>query len=273
MVAFVRDRNPRAVELEEIAESFLAVGARYDVRGDVAYCQSIIETGWFTFGGGTAVTPGQHNYAGLGVTSKGMKGASFRSVREGVTAQIQHLYAYATTLPIPAGERIVDPRFSLVARGSAPSWEALGGKWAVPGTTYGTDILELHHRLTASGPRRDDDMTPEQAAQLAGLAQTMARLEAAVAGLTRAQAPMTVVTRGDEPRQWSAGAAGMDHVLSPVVGQALRKSGLTDAGLQRLEPEEFDALTDHLGRRWRALDERLGHIEDRLDALTPDEVP
>jgi N-acetylmuramoyl-L-alanine amidase len=40
----------------------------------------------------------------------------------------------------------VDPRFSLVTRGSAKNWTDLNGKWAVPGTTYGQSILSVYKR-------------------------------------------------------------------------------------------------------------------------------
>lgn len=130
-----------------IAQAYLEVGKTYGVRGDVAFCQAIHETGWFKFVNGTAVTPDQHNYCGLGVTSKGVKGHSFRSIVEGVTAHIQHLYAYATASALPTGAVIIDPRFKYVKRGIAPNWEDLNGKWAVPGTTYGQSIIKLHQGL------------------------------------------------------------------------------------------------------------------------------
>lgn len=58
-------------------------------------------------------------------------------------AHIQHLYAYATTEPIPQERILYDKRFHLVKRGSAPHWEDLNGKWAVPGIGYGERIVEL----------------------------------------------------------------------------------------------------------------------------------
>lgn len=143
---FIREKNPTFER--EIAEEFLSVGRTYGVRGDIAICQSILETGWFKFNDGTAVTPDQHNYCGLGVTYTGAKGCSFETIHLGVTAQIQHLYAYATTAAIPAGETIVDPRFQYVNRGCAPTWESLGGKWSTA-SNYGTKILQLYDQMCA----------------------------------------------------------------------------------------------------------------------------
>ena len=88
MYQFVRSQNSSFDR--EIAEQFIAVSAVYGLRGDIALCQSIIETGWFKYTGGTAVTADDHNYCGLGVTTLGQKGCQFSTVKEGVTAQIQH---------------------------------------------------------------------------------------------------------------------------------------------------------------------------------------
>lgn len=147
MVAFVKAVNP--VFDEAIAPAFLAVGNKYGIAGDIAFCQSIIETGYFKFDGGTAVTPDQHNYAGIGVTSKGMKGNSFDTIEQGVTAQIQHLYAYATKGALPDGETSYDPRFQYVTRGIAPHWEDLNNHWAM-NTHYGQDIMALYQKLLAT---------------------------------------------------------------------------------------------------------------------------
>lgn len=132
----------------EIAEKFYSVSQIYGIRGDIALCQSIIETGWFKYTGGTAVTADDHNYCGLGVTTLGQKGCQFDTVEEGVTAQMQHLYAYACNLALPSGETLIDPRFKYVTRGSAPNWEDLGGVWATA-TNYGTKILAMYEDMMA----------------------------------------------------------------------------------------------------------------------------
>ena len=147
MAAFVKEKNPNAQDIDEIAEAFIEIGNKYGVRGDIAFSQSIVETGWFKFDGGTAVTPDQHNYGGLGVTSKGTKGNEFATVEEGVTAQIQHLFAYASKNELPAGEIIVDQRFDKVSpRGKAPHWEDLSMRWAM-NENYGNHILSLYNQM------------------------------------------------------------------------------------------------------------------------------
>ncbi|WP_270179849.1 N-acetylmuramoyl-L-alanine amidase [Alkalihalobacillus sp. CinArs1] len=142
---YARSVNPEAPLL---AAYYLVHSKRYGIRGDIAFAQALHETNFFRFTGD--VTPEQNNYAGIGATGGGAKGASFDTPSDGVLAHIQHLYAYSSKDPIPAGEKLVDPRFSLVQRGSATTWQALNGKWAVPGTTYGEMILTLYKKMVQS---------------------------------------------------------------------------------------------------------------------------
>lgn len=147
MYRFVIANNPDFDR--NIAEAFHSISKKYGVRGDMAFCQAILETGWFKFTGGTKVTPDQHNYCGLGVTKLGMKGHSFPTVEDGVTAQIQHLYAYAVSAPLPKGEKLIDPRFHKVRRGCAPTWNDLSGRWAA-NPRYAERILDLYAKLLTS---------------------------------------------------------------------------------------------------------------------------
>jgi hypothetical protein len=142
MNQFVKEINPNAIEL---AHYYLTFGEYYGIRGDVAFAQAIHETDFFRFTG--VVQANQHNFCGLGATGPDNPGASFTAPREGVLAHIQHLFAYATTKPLPDKYPLVDPRFDLVNRGSASTWTALNGKWAVPGTHYGESILNLYERM------------------------------------------------------------------------------------------------------------------------------
>ncbi|QHA93167.1 N-acetylmuramoyl-L-alanine amidase [Bacillus sp. N1-1] len=145
MDAYVRTINPGAPEL---AELYLSHSKIYNIRGDIAYAQALHETNFFRFTGD--VKPEQNNFAGIGATGGGANGATFPNASTGVLAHIQHLYAYASKSPIPAFDQKVDPRFDLVTRGSATTWKALNGKWAVPGTTYGQLILALYKKMLES---------------------------------------------------------------------------------------------------------------------------
>lgn len=147
LATFVRRHNP---DFEiEIAEAYLRLGELYGIRGDVALCQAIIETGWFRFADGTAVTADQHNYCGLGVTRRGLRGSSFETIDDGVRAQLQHLYAYACNEPLPEGEPEVDPRFRLVSRGVATTWFDLANRWAM-NPNYGKQIHSMYDQLQQS---------------------------------------------------------------------------------------------------------------------------
>ncbi len=143
MYQFARSVNPAFPR--DLAQLYLEIGARYSVRGDIAFAQMIKETGYHRFGGD--VLPSQYNYAGIGAVGGGARGAFFQNPREGVTAHIQHLYAYASKAPLPEGEVLVNPRFYLVTRGIAPHWEDLNGRWAVPGVNYGQEIVDIYRRM------------------------------------------------------------------------------------------------------------------------------
>lgn len=135
--------NPR---FKDIAKEYIRIGKIYGVKGDIAFCQMAHETGWLKFGG--QVLESQNNFCGLGATNGGAKGAVFDTVEDGVTAHIQHLFAYACSKPLPSGEKLLDPRFNLIKpRGKAPTWFELNGKWAVPGTTYAQSIIRHYNEI------------------------------------------------------------------------------------------------------------------------------
>lgn len=132
-----------AANIEEFCQIFYEEAIAENIRPEVAFCQTMKETGFLQFG--HDVKPDQCNFAGLGATGNGNAGNTFASVREGIRAQIQHLKAYATTDNLI--NACVDNRFGYVKRGSAPYVEWLGKRenptgdgWAT-GSNYGTDIV------------------------------------------------------------------------------------------------------------------------------------
>lgn len=108
--------------IEEFCEILYEEAVDEGVRPEVVFAQSMNETGWLQFGGDVKIE--QFNFAGLGATGGGVAGAQFESVRQGLRAQVQHLKAYATDEK-PKKE-IVDPRYNLVTKGTAPYVEWLG---------------------------------------------------------------------------------------------------------------------------------------------------
>jgi len=141
--------------LDELAQMFIEESAIEGVNHDVAWCQSIHETGYFQYKG--QALPEWNNYSGLGVTgqigSDGIPlGNKFKTPREGIRAQIQHLKAYASKESLNG--KLIDERFDLVFRGSAPYVEYLGAKdnptgigWAYPGQGYGDRIVDYMNLL------------------------------------------------------------------------------------------------------------------------------
>lgn len=186
----------------EIAKAFFELAPKYHVDPLMAIAQSILETGWFKYEQ-SAVTPDQHNYCGMGVVTSGIKGASFDTIRDGVIAQLQHLFAYGCKDALPKDEVILDPRFTLVTRGVATYWQQLAGRWACPGydtskyatpadamaagNTYGQKIRNIYDRLVATEvteadvdeyfkkdtveePNIPEDVAPDNSEQVTNLA-------------------------------------------------------------------------------------------------------
>ena len=147
MWAYIKGKNPQVAQsVLDMVPLYLSEGETEGVRGDIAFAQSCLETGNFGFSG-SAVTLGQNNFCGMGVTSNGEKGNSFDSPQMGIRAQVQHLKAYASTERLMNSK--VDPRFRYVIRGSAPYVEWLGipenpqGKGWAAGAGYGRKILDI----------------------------------------------------------------------------------------------------------------------------------
>ena len=144
MAAFLLNVNPEADMhfVENLALYYVEEAALEGVNHDVAFAQMCLETGYLRFG--NLVTPDQNNFAGLGATGPGRPGLSFPDPRVGVRAQIQHLKAYATDMPL--NQELVNPRYFLVRRGSAPTIKGLAGTWAVD-RLYADKINNILERL------------------------------------------------------------------------------------------------------------------------------
>ena len=123
-----------ADSIETFATMYCEEAAAEGVRPEVAFVQTMKETGWLQFGGDVSVE--QFNFAGLGTTGGGVPGNSYPDVRTGIRAQIQHLKAYASTEPL--NQACVDERYEYVLKGCAPYVEWLGQKENPAGTGWAT---------------------------------------------------------------------------------------------------------------------------------------
>ncbi|HEY3096358.1 MAG TPA: glucosaminidase domain-containing protein [Acidimicrobiia bacterium] len=149
MAAFFWARQPPgspclSVSVEDLAGYFVWEGNVENVRGDIAFAQALIETGWFRYGG--SIQCGDNNYGGF-------LGKSFPDPDTGVRAQIQHLRAYADpsatscTQP-PLNTPCADPVFNFVSpRGKAPNWNDMGnGNWAAA-SNYASEVLAVYNDM------------------------------------------------------------------------------------------------------------------------------
>lgn len=152
LAAFVvrSGHEPRAtVPIHDLAAMFLEEGAAEGVRGDVAFAQSILETGWFTFPDGGMVRPGDNNFAGVGACDTCERGYTFPSARAGVRAQIQLLRTYADA-EVDAGTfahaALLPGALGLGFRGDVRTWWDLGGRWAT-GPGYGDRVYAIYRQM------------------------------------------------------------------------------------------------------------------------------
>lgn len=128
MISYIKRVNSSvSAKVVNMIQFYILEGEKENIRGDIAFAQSCIETGNFNFKkSDTCVTLEQNNFCGMGVTRYGVKGNSFESPQVGIRAQIQHLKAYANTEKLK--QACVDPRFYYVKRGCAEYVEWLGSK-------------------------------------------------------------------------------------------------------------------------------------------------
>jgi hypothetical protein len=146
------------ISIEELATIYVEEGAAAGVRGDIAFAQSIVETGSFNI-------IGPNNFAGLGACDSCSDMTHYPTPRDGVRAQMQHLRNYgdatsrADQLTHPPSPYWYghDPAAAannfntFFAKGWAPTWEEMGaGNWATdPG--YSAKVLGVYDRMIGWG--------------------------------------------------------------------------------------------------------------------------
>jgi hypothetical protein len=154
---FVRSRSAAHpdVDLDALARAFVDEGTAEGVRADLAWAQSIIETGWFGFVR-SMVAPDDHNYAGIGACDSCSTGYRYDTPTLGVRAQIQLLRTYADPAATSAG--LARPAAGRApervhVRGCCGTWMALSGVWAT-GPGYGRKILAVYADMLAFSAAR-----------------------------------------------------------------------------------------------------------------------
>lgn len=144
--------------IDDLTKIYVEEGAAENVRGDVAFAQSIIETGYFDFPANGQVKITDNDFAGMGACDSCSQGRVFLTPRDGVRAQIQHLLNYANPLsrtvylhnpPVAAwyGANPLTAMYNFdtfFAKGRAPNWSDMGGgNWATD-PFYAVKVLTLH---------------------------------------------------------------------------------------------------------------------------------
>ncbi|HTK16220.1 MAG TPA: glucosaminidase domain-containing protein [Acidimicrobiia bacterium] len=144
-----------------LAQTFIDQGHVEGVRGDLAFVQSIIETGWFSYQG-SQVPPDSNNFAGMNAYDgraalpncrhgDSAPSRCFPSARIGALTQMQLLRSYADATSRYLPNRLTSAPSDRV--GAAPIWEYFGGHncpcgkliWA-SADDYGINIIKLYSK-------------------------------------------------------------------------------------------------------------------------------
>jgi hypothetical protein len=147
------------VSTRKLAQLYLSEGAKLGVRGDVAFAQSILETGGFAHPGSA---PDNNNFAGIGWCDSCKHGVDFASAQLGVRAQMQELRIYVD--PTFPDATYTDPillpdTLKLGFRGKVQTWWDLWGTWAT-GALYGQRVYDIYEKMVAFS-KLDPDPTPK----------------------------------------------------------------------------------------------------------------
>jgi Mannosyl-glycoprotein endo-beta-N-acetylglucosaminidase len=145
---------PEGMSIDDLTKMYVAEGPAENVRGDIAFAQSILETGSFS-------EAPKNNYAGIGTCDSCSKGYGFPTPRDGVRAQVQLLRSYADpssraanlAYPPEAGVWGDDPVVAagkydnFFLKGKVPLWNQMGnGNWATA-TDYAPRIIGIYAKM------------------------------------------------------------------------------------------------------------------------------
>lgn len=132
--------NNTGVGIVRLARAYIEAGNQEGISGDVAFAQSILETGGF------AIMSGTNNFAGIGACNSCDGGFNYPSYVQGIRAQIQLLKAYSdkslTDSQLVGGVAMAGIN-TLSVRGCCTTWPALSTVWST-GKRYGDVILGIY---------------------------------------------------------------------------------------------------------------------------------
>lgn len=252
-----------------LARLFLDEGAAQGVRGDLAFAQTMLETGYLRYGG--QVLPSDNNFSGLGACDSCARGLAFPDATTGVRAQIQHLWAYAspTARPELTARPNVDIRFDLVIpKGRAATWEQMGaGNWATD-PDYARKVLAIHAAMLRHAGLPEDAArartapSPTPAPAIARLVRASPNGAVHLASWAPHRTGMAGAPATLGPPRRALGRPGGCVTRWPALGVVTINRGDCGAGAT---PERL-----HLTTGWRtARGLRVGAPVSRLRALYP----
>jgi hypothetical protein len=148
--------NLAGTSLDDLTQMYIQEGDDEHVRGDIAFAQSMIETGSLSVDAG-------NNYSGIGACDTCAGGFVFATPLDGVRAQIQLLRNYAD--PDSRADNLAhapDPGLygsnsgtaaqlydSFPLKGKVPLWNQMGhGNWATD-PTYAGKVLAMYDAMLA----------------------------------------------------------------------------------------------------------------------------
>jgi hypothetical protein len=139
------------VPIGELTRAYIEEGEAAGVRGDIAFAQSILETGSLYFPDGGQLDPGDNNFAGMDACDSCAHGRIFPDARTGVRAQVQQLRVYAdpTLRNADLNPPAVNPKLDRHhLKGEVPTWDGLTHTWATA-DRYGDRILQIYAQILA----------------------------------------------------------------------------------------------------------------------------
>jgi hypothetical protein len=138
-----------AAPIDDVIRAYLTEAADEGVRGDLAFVQALLETGYFT-----SADTANNNFAGIAHYDNAASGRAFPDAATGIRAHIQLLHKFA------AGNHsaLAHPDVAPDAGATATTWGALAGTWATD-PAYWTRINALHQSITTTLPTNHPDAT------------------------------------------------------------------------------------------------------------------
>ncbi len=127
-------------DVTSLAADYIAEGGAQHIRGDMAFAESVLETGSFT----NDDTIRLNNFAGIGHCDSCATGFAFGTPDLGVRAQIQLLASYSDR-EVKMVHPLVDGRLHGPS-GCCQTWRELTHTWATNGN-YGAKIMGVYREM------------------------------------------------------------------------------------------------------------------------------